>query len=198
MKPHILMYLPLILLPLLLQACAPAVVGGAAVGASMLHDRRDATRVLNDERVELSVRAAIGEDETLMEHTSVGVTSYNGIVLLTGQVRDQAIKDQVTEIARNQPHAIRIVDETTIGEPLGLAGDSNDVYLTSRVKLSLFDLDLPDLDATRIKVVTEDKVVYLMGLVTPQEADAVVEKVRYVRGVERVVKIFEDYQPPAE
>jgi osmotically-inducible protein OsmY len=80
---------------------------------------------------------------------------------------------------------IRIIDNPT------LLSTGRDVYLTSRVKLSLFDLGLPDFDPSRVKVVTERNVVYLMGLVTPEEAAAVVEKVRYVRGVKRVVKIFE-------
>ncbi len=197
MKPTISQLLPLLLLPLLIQACAPVVVGGAAVGASMLHDRRDSMRILDDEKTELQILATIGEDQELSEHSSIGVTSYNGTVLLTGQVRDEALRTRITDIAHKQSKTVRVVDETTIGARLSLANDSNDAYLTSRVKLVLFELELPDLDPTRIKVVTENEVVYLMGLVTQEEAAAVVEKARFVRGVERVVKIFEYIQPPA-
>ncbi len=197
MKPTISQLLPLLLLPLLIQACAPAVVGGAAVGASMLHDRRDSMRILNDEKTELQILATIGEDKQLNEHSSIGVTSYNGTVLLTGQIRNEALRTRITDIAHKQSKTVRVVDETSIGAPLSLANDSNDAYLTSRVKLVLFELELPDLDPTRIKVVTENKVVYLMGLVTQEEAAAVVEKARFVRGVERVVKIFEYIQVPA-
>ncbi len=187
-----------LLSPLFLQACAPAVVGGAAVGVSLLHDRRDSARILDDEKTELSIRAAIGEDEELFENSAVGVTSYNGVVLLTGQVQEARLQQRILKIVENQPKAKRVVNETSIGERLSLSADSNDAYITSRVKLALFDLRLEDFDPSRIKVVTEDKTVYLMGLVTADEASQVVEKVRYVRGVKKVVKIFENYQPPAE
>ncbi len=196
MKTSIRRLLPLLLLPLLIQACAPVVVGGAAVGASMLHDRRASMRILDDEKTELQISAAIGEDEELSKHSSVGITSYNGTVLLTGQVRDEALRTRISEIAHKQPKAVRVLDETTLGERLSLAEVSNDAVLTSRVKLALFELELPDLDPTRIKVVTDNHVVYLMGLVTREEAAAVVEKARFVRGVRRVVKIFEYIQPP--
>ena len=180
------------LLPvLLLQACAPVVVGGAAVGASVLHDRRPAKVVLTDEQNELRVYSRIGEEQELAEQTSVGVTSYNAVVLLTGQAQTPRQKARVEEIAAAVPDVKRVVNEIQISNGASLVSESHDVYLTSRVKLALFDLDLPDFDPTRVKVVTEQDVVFLMGLVTPQEADAVVEKVRYVDGVKRVVKVFE-------
>ena len=68
---------------------------------------------------------------------------------------------------------------------------AHDAYLTAKVKLELLNISLPSFDPTRVKVVTELNVVYLMGLVTQEEAAAVVEKARYIKGVERVVKIFE-------
>jgi len=180
------------LLPiLLLQACAPVVVGGAAVGASMLHDRRPAKVVLTDEQNELRVYSRIGEEQELAEQTSVGVTSYNAVVLLTGQAQTPRQKARVEEIAATVPDVKRVVNEIQVSDGAGLVSESHDVYITSRVKLALFDLDLPDFDPSRVKVVTEQDVVYLMGLVKPDEAAAVVEKVRYVNGVKRVVKVFE-------
>jgi osmotically-inducible protein OsmY len=175
----------------LLQACAPMVVGGAAVGVSVLHDRRPAEVVLADEKTELGIRAGIGDDKTLFEHSSVGVTSYNRVVLLTGQADNPGVVERIRALAAASEGVRRVVNEIQIADGSSLASESHDAYLTSRVKLALFDLELADFDPSRVKVVTEQDVVYLMGLVTKDEAAAVVEKVRYVRGVKRVVKVFE-------
>jgi len=187
----------LISLPLLLQGCAPIVVGGAAVGASVIHDRRPAGVVLEDQKTELAIRAAIGEDPELLKHSNVGVTSYNRVVLLTGQAESAQIRRRIHDIAAGRSGVSRVVDEVQVAGDATLLSKSQDAYLTSRVKLSLFELDLPDLDPTRIKVVTEREVVYLMGLVTQVEAAAVVKKVRFVPGVKRVVKVFDYIQPGA-
>jgi osmotically-inducible protein OsmY len=179
----------------LLQACAPAVVGGAAVGVSVLHDRRTSATVLEDEKIELKARAAISGDQGLSTHSAVGVTSYNRWVLLTGQADSPQVKGRIAALVRDFPEVHRVIDEVTVEQPADWRSDSNDTYITSRVKLALFDLELPDFDPTRVKVVTEKGVVYLMGLVTEAEAAAVVDKVRFVNGVQRVVKIFEYIQP---
>jgi osmotically-inducible protein OsmY len=189
--PDKLIFTILLILPLLLQACAPVVVGGAAVGVSVLHDRRPAEVVLTDEKSELGILAAIGEDENLYQHSSVGVTSYNRVVLLTGQADSPAVSGRIRDIAAGNSGVRRVVNEIQITTDSSLMSTGHDIYLTSRVKLALFDLDLPDFDPSRVKVVTEQNVVYLMGLLTPDEAAAVVEKVRYVNGVKRVVKILE-------
>ena len=78
-----------------------------------------------------------------------------------------------------------------IGAERTFTESTNDVYLTSRAKLALFDVDIPDFDPTRIKVVTSQGTVYLMGLATRREAQAASDKVRYVSGVKHVVKVFE-------
>lgn len=179
-----------LILPLL-QACAPVVVGSAAVGVSVLHDRRPAEVVLADEKTELGIRAAIGDDKTLFEHSSVGVTSYNRVVLLTGQADSPRVAERIRDLAAGKSGVRRVVNEIQTADDASLMSESHDAYLTSRVKLALFDLDLPNFDPSRVKVVTEQEVVYLMGLVTQDEAAAVVGKVRYVRGVKRVVKVFE-------
>jgi osmotically-inducible protein OsmY len=89
------------------------------------------------------------------------------------------------------PKVERVIDEVTIGPGIDLMQESNDVVITTRAKVSLAELSLPGFDPTRVKVVTEDGVVYLMGLVSPEEAEAAAEKIRYVPGVKRVVKLFE-------
>ena len=84
-----------------------------------------------------------------------------------------------------------MVNEIQVGPSSTLAQNSNDSYITSKVKMKMFDIEIPNFDPTRVKIITEMGTVYLMGLLTHQEADAVVEKARYVKGVARVVKVFE-------
>jgi osmotically-inducible protein OsmY len=84
-----------------------------------------------------------------------------------------------------------VVNEVSIGPSASIARESEDTLITSKVKFALTKIDRPDFDPTRVKVVTETGIVYLMGLLTPEEAEAVVSKARYVGGVEKVVKIFE-------
>lgn len=182
-------------LPVALHGCGPAVVGGAAVGASVLYDRRGGAVVVEDQKIQLKALATISEDTSLGEHSSVGVTCYNKVVLLTGTAETEEIKRQIVDIVRGYPQVVRVVDEIAIAPRPGIDKESRDVYLTSRVKLSLFELKLPKFDPSRVKVVTDAEVVYLMGLVTAAEAAAVVEQVRYVPGVKRVVKIFEYIEP---
>jgi osmotically-inducible protein OsmY len=183
------------LLPLLLAACAPALFGGAAVGAAVIHDRRSSGAVLDDEKIQLKIRAAISDDKYLDQHSAVGPTSYNRRVLLTGQADSPQVKARIAALAGSYPEVRQVIDEITVQPPADWRSDSSDAFITSKVKVALFDLHLPNFDPTRVKVVTEQGVVYLMGLLTPKEADAVVAKVRYVSGVKRVVKIFEDYHP---
>jgi len=182
--------LPL-LIAALLQGCAPVVVGGAATGVSVVHDRRSAGTAIDDQTIELKALSRVTNDADLNRHTHVSTTSYNRVVLLTGQADSAEYRDRYVELVRTIPLVRRVVNEVQIGPAASLSEQSNDAFITTRVKLELFKIKLPDFDPTRVKVVTERGVVYLMGIVRPQEADAVVEKVRYLRGVKQVVKVFE-------
>ncbi len=175
----------------LLQGCAPMIIGGTAMGVSMLHDRRDSATVLDDKQIVFHIQGQISEDKSLGEHASIGVTSYNRVVLLTGQAETPAIKARIAAIAQAAPKVKRLVDEVSVGPRASLGEESNDAYITSQVKVALFSIQITDFDPSRIKVVTEQKVVYLMGLVTAEEAAATVEQARYVSGVKQVIRLFE-------
>lgn len=180
-----------LLLGSLLQGCGAALVGGAVVGASVIHDRRSSGTILDDKNIEFKIVSALNADEDLLQHSGLAATSYNYVVLLTGQAETAARRDRYVKIARNVPLVKRVVDEVEIGPSSTFTEESNDTYITSKVKLDLLNIDIPSFDPGRVKVVTEKGVVYLLGLVTAEEADAVVEKARFVSGVKRVVKIFE-------
>ncbi|WP_232424121.1 BON domain-containing protein [Imhoffiella purpurea] len=174
-----------------LAGCGPVIVGGAAVGASALYDRREHQVFLADQEIELRAIHALQQDRSIEGHSGISVTSYNKTVLLTGQAESEEVARHATQLVSLIAGVKRVIDEISIGPNISLSRESEDLYITSRAKLALTGIDLPDFNPTRVKVVTENGVVYLLGLVTPEEADAATEKVRYVPGVERVVKLFE-------
>jgi osmotically-inducible protein OsmY len=181
-----------------LTGCAAVVVGGAAMGAAAVHDRRDYTAMLDDQEIELKAMSAISTDASLDGRVRIAITSYNRNVLLTGQADDDAAASRAAALVAALPKVDRVIDEVSVGPPISLAQESRDVFITSQAKIALAKVDLPGFDPTRVKVVTEDAVVYLMGLVSPEEGDASAERVRFVPGVKRVVKLFEypQTQPP--
>ena len=178
--------LPLLLL---LQACVPAVVGGAAAGAGAAHDRRPLGAILDDENIELKAAAKIGLDADLKNLVHVNVTSMNGIVLLTGEAATSDARDLILNHVRGINGVRRITNELRIAEPSSFGSRSKDSLITSAVK-SRFVVDR-NIDPTRVKVVTEASVVYLLGLVTQAEGDLAAERAANIDGVERIVKVFE-------
>lgn len=181
----------LISLSILSSGCATAIVGGAATGAAVVHDRRTTGVIIDDQEIELkAIRIKYNHPE-ITEKSNISVTSYNLTVLLTGEAESQQPVDQLAGLISRLPRVKKVVNQVVIGAESTLTEKSNDYYITSRAKVALFDIDLPDFDPTRVKVVTSGGTVHLMGLVTRQEAQAATDKIRYISGVKRVVKAFE-------
>jgi osmotically-inducible protein OsmY len=174
----------------LLGGCAAILVGGAAT-AGAVHDRRSVGTVLDDQTLEIAVIDSIYRDRERFGGTRIKAVTHNGVVLLIGEVFDEALKARAAELALELQGVRRVVNELSIGDPPGLWRRSADSALTSRVKAGLLGIDLPGFDASRINVTTVRGEVYLMGLVRRAEADAVVAAVVGMRGVRRVVKVFE-------
>jgi osmotically-inducible protein OsmY len=177
----------------LLPACAPVLVTGVAVGASVAHDRRTAGAVLDDQTVEMKAGATIATDHDVAKQVHINITSMNGIVLLTGEANTLEARDQVLTKVRSVQGIRRITNEIVIGPVSSIPSRTRDTWITGKVKTAL--LTEKDFDSTRIKVVTENSVVYLMGLVTQQEADTATRLASDVSGITRVVKVFEFVEP---
>ena len=178
-----------------LQACAPMVVAagvGAGVGAGALvaTDRRSAGSQVDDEAIEVKLATNINNRWGNTVH--VNVTSYNGVVLLTGEVPDAATKAALAELARTTDRVRRVHDEIAVRAPTPMSERTNDTYITSKVKARF--VEAKSFSANHVKVVTEQNVVYLMGIVRPVEGDEAVHIARTTSGVERVVKLFEYFQ----
>jgi len=179
----------------MLQGCVEAViVGGVAVGVMMAADRRQTEVMLADQGIEFSAGSKI--DEALKGQGHINVTSYNYTVLLTGEVPTAQAKTDAERAASEVPKVRTVVNELQIAGTSSAASRSNDAYITSKVKSNF--LGNGKFKPTDIKVVTEASVVYLLGLVTREEADAATEVARGTGGVQKVVRVFEYVTPPAK
>ena len=171
-----------------LAGCLPLVAAGAASVALVATDRRSASAQLDDAAIEGTIASEAVNRYGDKAHVSV--TSYNGIVLLTGEVPDAAAKDAVATLARGVDRVRGVQNELQVAPSSGLAERTNDTYLTSVVKTRFLEAS-DKFSATQVKVVTDRKVVYLMGIVKRAEADAAAAIAASTQGVARVVKVFE-------
>jgi len=171
-----------------LQGCAPLLIGGAAVGSAlMVTDRRTAGTQVEDQSIELKGRNRVGQ--VLGDGGRVALTSYNRVVLLTGEVPDEATRTAVEEAVRKVENVRNVVNELGVGPVSSLGSRSNDAILTSKVKATY--VDAKDLQANAIKVVSERGIVYLLGRVTEREATRASDLAAGIPGVQKVVRVFE-------
>ncbi len=172
----------------LIHGCAAVAIGGAAAGGVMVaQDRRTVGTMTEDEGIEQKASGRIGE--RFRDGVHVNVTSYNRMVLLTGEVPDAAAKTEVERIARGVENVRGVYNETVVSGVTSYAARSNDAITTSKVKGRF--LDAGKFNAIHVKVVTENNIVYLMGLVKKQEAADATEIARTTSGVQKVVRVFE-------
>ncbi|MEG2630007.1 MAG: BON domain-containing protein [Comamonas sp.] len=181
--------LAVVLLGGALSACVPLVVGGGMVAGTLVAvDRRTAGTQVEDESIE--VKAANRIRDTLGDKARINVTSYNRQVLLTGEVGNETDKQAMTRLAESVDNVRGVVNEVAVAPfTATLSQRSADTFITGKVRASL--LDAKDIQASAIKVTTENKVVYLMGIVTPREAKRAAEIARGVNDVTKVVRVFE-------
>jgi len=173
----------------LLVGCVPMVVGTAVVGGAIVAtDRRGGGSQVDDELIQMKAGSRL--DEAFPGgRVSVNATSYNRMVLLTGQVPSDADKATVEQVIAKMDNVQSVINELSVGPATTLKERSNDAYITTKVRASI--VDAQDLFANSIKIVTHRGVVYLMGRVTEREANHAAELARGVSGVVKVVKVFE-------
>lgn len=174
---------------LLIQGCAPAVVGGAATGAAVAYDRRTTGTVIDDQGIEFKAAYALFNNKEIYDQSHINVTSFNGVVLLTGETPSESLKQKATAEVKQIPKVRRIHNELAIAAPSALPSRSSDTWITSKIKAKMATDER--IDPFHIKVVTERGIVYLLGLVSRSEAQQAVDLVTNTAGVQRVVKIFE-------
>jgi osmotically-inducible protein OsmY len=172
-----------------LSACAPLVVGSAVMGGLVAIDRRTAGIQLEDESIEL--RTAQGLRQNLSEAAHVNVTSYNRMVLLTGEVSSAAERERAERLAKSQENVSSVVNDLAIEPASSLTQRSKDIITMGQIKALM--VDAKDLQSNAFKVVVERGIVYLMGRVTSREAQRASEIARSgsVSGVVKVVRVFD-------
>lgn len=171
----------------LLPGCAPLVVGGAMVGGTLIAiDRRTSGAQVEDQSIEMKAGSRISDLATLGH---VSVTSYNRLVLVTGEVPTEGDKQRVGESLQRMENVRSVVNELVVAPNSSMTARSNDSITSAKVKATF--VDAKDMQANAIKVVTDRNVVYLMGRVTEREAGRAADLARTVSGVAKVVRVFE-------
>lgn len=178
-----------ILIVSVLQGCAAVAVVAVTTGASMATDRRSIGNQIDDQSIEVEAYNELTKNKSLNDNTNLHIVSLNGSVLIVGQAPNTYLKDQAIKIINNINGVVRVHNQIRIGNSISLTTQTNDIWLTSKVKSALFSSD--KVKANTIKVITENAEVFLMGLVTQKEADIAVNITRNISGVNRVYKAFE-------
>ncbi len=169
-----------------LYGCVAAAVGGAGTAVLVAEDRRTVGTVTEDQGIELKAANRIGDK---FKDPHINITSYNRMVLLTGEAPDAVTKSEIEKIARAVENVRGIYNEIAIAGNSSMTARANDGYLTSKVKARF--VDQQKFNPIHVKVVTESNVAYLLGLVKRKEAEDAVEIARTTGGVQKVVKLFE-------
>ncbi|MEP6484479.1 MAG: BON domain-containing protein [Rudaea sp.] len=175
-----------------LHGCIFVVAGGAVAGA--VHDRRGTGTIVDDRKIQLTIIDNINRDKELVRgNYRIKVVVFNGSVLLCGDAATAELKARAENIARTVSDAQRIVNDIeVVDEPEGFWRRREDNAMSLRVKTALLDItSMPGFDASRVNVTVLKGTAYLMGAVRHEEADAVVQIVRDVNGIDKVIKVFE-------
>ncbi len=170
-----------------LPGCAPLVVTGVGAGLQIVDDRRSAGVYLLDEEIEL--KAAARHGDARLEGAHANFTSFNRRLLITGEAPTEEAKAKITELAKGVANTREVINEMSVAAPSGFVSRSNDSYITAKVKARFVDDNR--FNAHHVKVVTENEVVYLMGVVRREEGDAAGEVASGTSGPSKVIKIFE-------
>lgn len=170
----------------LMQGCFPLAAVGVGATALALDDRRSTGMYIEDENIEWKARARLIDKHG---DAHVNVASYNLSVLLTGEASSEQAKKDVADTLRSIPNVRSVTNEINVSGNTSFTSRSNDSLITTNVKARL--LNNGKVSANHVKVITENNVVFLMGILTKEEGDAAAEIARTTSGVARVVKVFE-------
>lgn len=183
--------LPILLSTCFLSACVPVVLvaAGATVGGALIYDKRGMKTMTQDIDMSSSLLKKINDDPELREQTHITIATFNNLLLVTGQATTEAQRDRVYQMANSMRNVKRIYNEVTIEPPTSKGVRTHDSWITTKVKSKM--MAEKGLKSSQIKVITENKVVYLMGIVTHKQADIAANVASSISGVTKVVRIFE-------
>lgn len=188
------LFLSLLMLLLLISACVPVALlagaaGGATVGGAVIYDKRTTQGILNDNTIGKKINYKIAHDPMLQANCRIKVAVFNRVVLLAGQVPSGFMSARAYQLAMSVDDVKRVYNQLEVASNLSLVQQSDDALITSKVKSMM--LAKQNLHSTQIKVVTENGVVYLMGIVTRRQAALAASTASHITGVNKVVEVFE-------
>tara|TARA_R110002167_G_scaffold27444_18_gene93373 strand:+ start:1407 stop:1979 length:573 start_codon:yes stop_codon:yes gene_type:complete len=183
--------LSLLLLAVLisLQGCAALVVGAGVGAASAVHDRRTLGAQVDDKTAASRISVALSEVEALKNQTSITVQVFNGTALLVGQAPSNELIQLAQQTASSVKNIKKLHNQIRLGSPISTSDSAKDLWLSSKVKTQL--IADKRIDGLNIEIEVENSEVFLMGLVSQEEANIAVDITRNIDGVKQVVKAFE-------
>lgn len=185
-KKNFLHYCLIITFSIFLNACIATVIATATATGLVIYDKRSLNVMEKDARIFHTIQKQFVQ---LFKHSHITVTSFNQTVLLAGQTPYASNRIRAEKIANTTPNVKRVYNQITIQSPISLTKQAHDAWITSQIKTRL--LTEKNLQSGSIKVLTENLTIYLLGIITQEQAALAVEIARRTHGVERVVKIFQ-------
>ena len=173
----------------LMSGCSSVLDTGASEPIQDKHSQRSLGRMLDDETIETKALVNVRKADDALRDANIGIISFNGIVLLVGQVPSPQLKQLAAQTVADIRYVRKVHNELTVSEANDFGGRSSDSWITTRIKSRM--LFSSSVDPAEVKVVTESRVVYLLGLVDQQSGDKAVDMARQTNGVQKVVRIFE-------
>jgi len=185
--------LPLLLNSLLVGGCSNvATDGGEITGQSLLHERRTRDAILLDKRIETEAYDELNSDDDILNQCHLTVTAYNGAVLVTGETPNEELGKKIISTIQVIPDVKLVHNNLTIADPSDASSRANDALITDTIRIALNQIrTIPDFDPSMVNVITENGVVYLMGLVRQDEGAVVINLTRLQPGVKQIVTVFE-------
>ncbi|MFI4937986.1 MAG: BON domain-containing protein [Candidatus Berkiellales bacterium] len=173
----------------MLYGCGAIVAGTAVSGAVIGQDRRAASTIVYDKSIQFKAKEVVADVSEGNVKVHVSPVAYNNSVLLVGQVPNKKMRSEIEKEVRRISKVRRVHNEITVGAPPSSLIRASDSWITTKIKSEMAVTQ--DMNPTRVKVITEDSIVYLMGIVKGEEDEIAVDIARHTKGVKKVVKIFE-------
>ncbi|HLB56112.1 MAG TPA: BON domain-containing protein [Coxiellaceae bacterium] len=175
-----------------LSGCIPAaLVVGATAGGAIIYDKRSMKTIAQDQEAGEKAGALINASPEL-KGSHIAIATFDHILLLVGQTPTESQRDLAYQLVSNVKNVSRVYNEITVQPPTSSWQRTHDAWITTKIKTEM--LTEQGLHSTQIKVVTEDGVVYLMGVLSPRQVNLATNIARRADGVKKVVKVFENPQ----
>lgn len=178
-----------VVMVLSLTACVPAALGVGAVVGTWLGDHRSSKVIVSDHQQAISIEARLKNDKEIYRSSHISVTVFNQVVLLVGQTPTQNLHDKILNLVKKTTNIKMVYDEIKIQKPISEEVRKKDAWLTAKIKMQLYTI--PGLNTSNTKVVTENGVVYIMGLISRSQGDVAVKALQKINGIKKIIKLFE-------